>query len=202
MLYYERKFKSKGYDFIIGVDEVGRGPLAGPVVAAAVSLKKNRFKNRIDDSKKLTSKARETAFPEIFSKAYIGVGIISEKVIDRLNIEVATRLAMKKAIKGAIGGVKNARRKRIYILVDGNVRLDLAFPYCNIIRGDSKSKSIASASIVAKVVRDRIMSEYDKTFPGYGFIEHKGYPTERHRQALKKLGPSAIHRLSFSYGKG
>lgn len=199
MLYYERQFKKKGYDYIIGVDEAGRGPLAGPVVAAAVLLKNNRFKNRIDDSKKLTSRAREAAFPEIFSKAHIGVGVISEKVIDRLNIEKATRLAMKQAISRALGRIKITRRRRAYVLVDGIVKLDITLPYRNIIRGDSKSKSIASASIVAKVIRDRIMSAYDKAFPGYGFLEHKGYPTEKHRQALKKLGPSAIHRLSFSY---
>jgi len=198
MLYYERKFKKKGYDFIIGVDEAGRGPLAGPVVAAAVSLKRRRFKNRIDDSKKLSGKAREAAFPEIFSKAHIGVGVISEKVIDRLNIEEATRLAMKKAINGALERARNTRGKRIFILIDGNVKPDISFPYHNIIRGDSKSKSIASASIVAKVIRDRIMSAYDKIYPQYGFIRHKGYPTAKHRALLKKLGPCLIHRLTFN----
>ena len=197
MLYYERKFKRQGYDFIIGVDEAGRGPLAGPVVAAAVYLKLRRFKSRVDDSKKLTAKAREAVFPEIFSKAHVGVGIVNEKVIDSLNIEVATRMAMKEAIKYAVRRIKNHRKKRIYVLVDGNVRLDIGFPYSNIIRGDAKSKSIASASIIAKVVRDRIMSAYHRAYPVYGFLKHKGYPTAKHKAAIRKFGLSSVHRLSF-----
>ncbi len=212
MLYYERKLKNKGCGLIIGVDEVGRGPLAGPVVAAAVVLKQLRFKNRIDDSKKLTPKARERAFPELIEKTVFGVGIVNEKIIDAVNIEVATRMAMDEAIQQLLAKLKSAkdpavsntkrsnrpRRGGVHILVDGNIRLSAGFPYTNIIKGDSKSKSIASASILAKVIRDRIMSLYDRIYPQYGFREHKGYPTKKHRAALRKFGPSLIHRMSFS----
>jgi len=198
VLYYERKFKRKGYTLIIGVDEVGRGPLAGPVAAAAVTLKTVRFKNRIDDSKKLSPLQREHAFGEIISKSVFGIGIINEHIIDRVNIAVATRMAMEQAISGLIDKLKGKHKKNIHILVDGNVRLDIDLPFTNIIRGDSKSKSIACASILAKVIRDRIMSLYDKIYPQYGFRKHKGYPTKEHRGALKRFGPSLIHRTSFS----
>lgn len=198
MLYYERKLKKRGYNLIIGVDEVGRGPLAGPVVAAAVILKTTHFKNRIDDSKKLTSPAREKAFPEIINKSVFGLGIVNEKLIDRLNIQTATRMAMEQAIKAVIDKLKPIREYRhIHILVDGNVKLHTSLPYKNIIRGDSKSKSIAAASILAKVIRDRLMSLYDRIYPQYGFTKHKGYGTRMHRWALKKFGPSLIHRASF-----
>ena len=198
MLYYERNFKKKGYRLIIGVDEAGRGPLAGPVVAAAVALKTARFKNRIDDSKKLTPAGREKAFLEIIHKSVFGIGIINEKIIDSINILEATRLAMEVAISALIKKIKSQKKKFIHILVDGNVKLNIDFSYTNIIRGDAKSKSIASASILAKVTRDRIMSIYDRIYPEYGFLQHKGYPTKIHRQALKRLGPSLIHRMSFS----
>jgi len=198
LLYYERNFKKKGYRLIIGVDEAGRGPLAGPVVAAAVALKTARFKNRIDDSKKLTPSAREKAFLEIIHKSVFGIGIINEKIIDSINILEATRLAMEVAISALIKKIKSQKKKFIHILVDGNVKLNIDFSYTNIIRGDAKSKSIASASILAKVTRDRIMSIYDRIYPEYGFLQHKGYPTKIHRQALKRLGPSLIHRMSFS----
>lgn len=183
---------------IIGVDEAGRGPLAGPVVACAVSLLSNRFKNRIDDSKKLTPQQREKAFPEIIQKSIFGIGIVSEKVIDRLNILEATRIAMKQAVESLIGKLKNSGRdKRIHLLIDGNMTLNINIPFTYIIKGDSKSKSIASASILAKVIRDRIMFIYDKLYPEYRFNQHKGYPTRIHRLALKKFGPSIIHRTSF-----
>jgi ribonuclease HII len=198
VLYYERKFKRKGYNLIIGVDEVGRGPLAGPVMAAAVSLRTARFKSRIDDSKKLTPFQREHAFGEIVNKSVFGIGIINERVIDRLNIQVATRMAMEEAISRLIHKLKTNHRQRIYILVDGNIKLDIDLPFTNIIKGDSKSKSIACASILAKVIRDRIMDLYDRLYPQYGFKKHKGYPTKRHRTALKRFGPSLIHRKSFS----
>lgn len=198
MLYYERKLKKKGYDLIIGVDEVGRGPLAGPVVAAAVALKNTRFKNRIDDSKKLSAKAREKAFGEITEKAIFGLGIVNEKIIDRVNILEASRMAMEEGVGALIDKLNPRRRRRIHIIVDGNVRLNVAFPYTNIIKGDSKSKSIACASILAKVTRDRIMSLYDLVYPKYGFLRHKGYPTKAHRRALKRFGPSLIHRMSFN----
>ncbi len=197
MLYYEKKLKQQGFDLIIGVDEVGRGPLAGPVVAAAVVLKTTRFTNRIDDSKKLTARQRERAFLEIGEKAVFGLGVINEKVIDYLNILVATRLAMERAVDELVDKLGYQKRRRIHVLVDGNVELGLDFPVTNIIKGDSKSKSIASASIVAKVIRDRFMSIYDKVFPQYGFLRHKGYPTKQHRQAIKRFGLSLIHRTSF-----
>jgi ribonuclease HII len=199
MLYYERKLKRQGCDLIIGVDEVGRGPLAGPVVAAAVLLKSHRFKNRIDDSKKLTPIQREVAFPEIADKSVYAFGIISEKIIDELNILNSTRLAMENAILSLVRKLKPKKHSHIHILVDGNVQLNIKFPYTNIIKGDAKSKSIASASILAKVLRDRIMQVYDRVYPGYGFIRHKGYPTRMHSQAIKKLGLSPIHRKTF-YG--
>lgn len=204
MLYYERKLREKGFTIIIGVDEAGRGPLAGPIVAAAVSLKQKRFKNRIDDSKKLTLKAREQAFFEIIDKAVFGLGIINEAVIDSLNIQQANRLAMENAVYNLIDKIKRdpaIKEKNIntHILIDGNIKLNLDYPCKNIIKGDSKSKSIACASIIAKVIRDRIMHLYDKIYPQYGFIRHKGYPTAKHRSKLKRLGPSLIHRRSFSY---
>lgn len=197
MLYYERKFKKKGYHLIIGVDEAGRGPLAGPVVAAAVALKTFRFKNRIDDSKKLTPLAREKAFLEIINKSIFGIGIINEKIIDSINILEATRLAMEVAVGALIKKLKSQKKKSIHILIDGNINLDIGHSFTAIIKGDAKSKSIASASILAKVTRDRIMSLYDRVYPGYGFLRHKGYPTKMHRQALSRCGSSLIHRMSF-----
>lgn len=216
MLYYERKLKKKGYNLIIGVDEAGRGPLAGPVVAAAVALHTHRFKNRIDDSKKLTARLREMAFSEIIQKSVFGIGIVNEKIIDQVNILEATRLAMKQAISALIRKLESPKYSRIqpalsrtkrnskfrkggvYIIVDGNMTLNINLPYTSIIKGDSKSKSIASASILAKVTRDRIMQLYDKIYPQYGFSRHKGYPTKAHRDIVKRLGPSSIHRKSFS----
>jgi len=199
VLYYERKFRRQGYDLIIGVDEVGRGCLAGPVVAAAVLLKNKNFKNRIDDSKKLSPAQRERAFPEIIRKSLFGVGIVSEKVIDRLNILVATRIAMEKAIASLVNGLKPKAGKRIRVLVDGNVDLRTRLPFTNIIGGDGKSKSIACASILAKVTRDRMMVSYHRIYPQYGFSQHKGYPTKAHRLAVGKFGLSRIHRLSFHH---
>ncbi|MCX5706902.1 MAG: ribonuclease HII [Candidatus Omnitrophica bacterium] len=197
MLYYERKFKKKGFNFIIGVDEAGRGPLAGPVVAAAVFLKAINFTNRIDDSKKLTPVSREKAFKEIKRKSLFGLGIVSEKEIDRINILEATRRAMQKAVISLTNKIKNSNQFRIHIIVDGNMAIDFRLPYTSIVRGDAKSKSIASASILAKVTRDRIMLGYDREYPEYGFAKHKGYPTKEHRDALRRLGPSLIHRKSF-----
>lgn len=197
MLYYERKFGKQGYDLVIGVDEAGRGPLAGPVVAAAVALLSHRFKNRIDDSKKLTSSLREKAFPEIIAKSVFGVAIVGEKVIDRVNILKATSLAMERSIALLMEKLSFSGPRRAHVIIDGNVPVAIKFPFTNIISGDSKSKSIAAASILAKVTRDSIMSFYDKIYPQYGFKRHKGYPTEAHRQALKRFGPCRIHRASF-----
>jgi len=197
MLYYERKLKKQGFNLIIGVDEAGRGPLAGPVVAAAVALKTTNFKNRIDDSKKLTAEARQKAFGEITKKSIFGVSVVSEKIIDRVNILQATRRAMQQAVISLTNNLKGLDSLSIHVIVDGNMSLDLDWPCTDIIKGDAKSKSIAAASILAKVTRDRIMQKYDSIYPEYGFARHKGYPTERHREALRKIGPSTIHRKSF-----
>lgn len=197
MFYYERKFKSLGFKDIIGVDEAGRGPLAGPVVAAAVILKTNRFYQRIDDSKKLSVHQREKAYLEITRSCLFGIGIISEKVIDAFNILEATRLAMENAVFSLLRKFKNPDMNRIHILVDGNVKLSLPYSFTNIVRGDSRSKTIAAASIIAKVFRDRVMAIYDKIYPNYCFLQHKGYPTSQHRILLSKFGPCLIHRKSF-----
>lgn len=198
MLYYERKLKKQGFDLIIGVDEAGRGPLAGPVVAAAVALKSINFKNRIDDSKRLSPGSREKAFTEITRKSIFGLGIVSEKIIDRVNILQAARLAMKEAVLSLTKNIQEVHSLNIHVIVDGKMSLELDWPSTDIIKGDGKSKSIAAASILAKVTRDRIMQKYDALYPEYGFAQHKGYPTEAHRKILRKIGPSAIHRKSFS----
>ncbi|MDD5347558.1 MAG: ribonuclease HII [Candidatus Omnitrophica bacterium] len=190
--------KKSGRDILIGVDEAGRGPLAGPVVAAAVYLKTFRFSCRIDDSKKLTRKERDEAFLELGLKSVFGVGIINEAVIDRVNILAATQLAMERAIRDLMAKMGDVPARRVQLLVDGTVRLNVKMPVEHIIEGDGKSKSIASASIVAKTVRDRIMEVYDTVFPLYGFRKHKGYPTEAHRRALAKHGSSRIHRKTFA----
>ena len=198
MLYYENKLKRKGFDLVIGVDEAGRGPLAGPIVAAAVTLKKSSFKNRIDDSKKLTPLSRDKAFLEIIKNTDFGIGIVSEKVIDRINIGVANCLVMEQAVDSLVKKIRPSKSNKIHIIVDGKLPLKIKFPYTSIIKGDSKSKSIACASILAKVTRDRIMDLYDGMYQEYGFRKHKGYGTKEHRDIIKKIGPSQIHRKSFS----
>lgn len=190
LLSHEKRLNRSGYKFIAGVDEAGRGPLAGPVVAGAVILKGFDFKERIDDSKKLTAKLRERAYREILRKAVVGVGVVDEKVIDRINIYQATIRAMKLAIA-------NLEIPPDYVIVDGRIKLPTKCPVKCIIRGDSLSFSIAAASIVAKVTRDRLMVEYDKVFPQYGFARHKGYPTKIHKEALLVNGISPIHRRTF-----
>jgi len=201
MLHFETQARNKGLRFILGVDEAGRGPLAGPVVAAAVCLRHFNFKNSINDSKKMSAKARTAAFHEIFEKAYVGIGIISEKTIDIVNILNASHLAMEMAIKELIRRLpraSGASPDQVTLLIDGNIfRTQLPYPYQAIIGGDGKSLSIACASIIAKVYRDRILGIYDKILPQYGFAKHKGYPTKAHRLAIKKHGTSIIHRKSF-----
>jgi len=197
LLYYERKLKKAGFQLIVGIDEAGRGPLAGPVVAAAVALRSLRFKSRIDDSKKLTARQRDEAFSEIIRKSVYGIGIVNERAVDSVNIARASCFAMEEALNRLIDKLNPAQRENICVLVDGNLRLSINYPYLGIVKGDAKSKSIASASILAKVTRDCIMSLYDRLYPEYGFLRHKGYPTKAHRRALKQFGPSLIHRMSF-----
>ena len=190
LLLHERNLNSSGYNAIAGVDEAGRGPLAGPVVAGAVILKDFSFKERIDDSKKLSAKLREKAYHEIFKKSIVGIGIVDEKIIDKINIYQATKKAMQLAIS-------NLEIPPDYVIVDGNMKIITKCPLKCIIGGDSKSLSIAAASIVAKVTRDRLMVEYDKIYPQYGFAQHKGYGTKMHKASLENHGPSPIHRMSF-----
>ncbi len=190
LLRHEKSLNNSGYNSIAGVDEAGRGPLAGPVVAGAVILKGFKFKARIDDSKKLSARQREEAYLEIVKKSFIGVGIVDEKTIDRINIYQATKRAMCLAIS-------KLEIPPDYVIVDGNMKINTKCPLKCIVGGDSKSLSIAAASIIAKVTRDRIMLDLDKTYPQYGFARHKGYGTKSHIEALNNHGPSPIHRKSF-----
>ena len=197
MLSYERKLKLKGFDCIIGVDEAGRGPLAGPVVAAAVWLKDFRFVHRIDDSKKLSPAKRKVALVEIKNKSLYAIAAVNHKKIDQINILQATILAMQRAVRKLVKQLTPSELKRAFVLIDGNMRIKLDLPYLSIVRGDGKSLSIAAASIVAKERRDQLMVAYHKIYPQYEFIKHKGYPTQLHRAILKQKGPIAIHRKSF-----
>ena len=191
ILKYEKSFKSKGYHQIVGIDEAGRGPLAGPVVAVAVNWGKNTIIEGVKDSKKISEKKRLLLFDQIQNEALdIGIGIVHEKQIDKLNILQATYLAMRMAI----GTLKI---KPDLLLIDGNKADIHHIEQQNIIKGDSLSYSIACASIIAKVTRDSIMYDYDKVFPDYGFKNHKGYGTKFHIEALKSVLSSPIHRKSF-----
>lgn len=203
---YEKVAKNRGFSLIIGVDESGRGPLAGPVVASAVCLKKRKFRNTIRDSKSISARQRQAAFDEIWEKAYVGIGIISESVIDQDNILKATFFAMNNAVTELITKLPEAIRSQrdfaqtVCLLIDGNIfRSNTPYAYQTVIRGDTLVLSIACASIVAKVTRDRILSMYDKIFPEYGFRDHKGYATLQHRQAIQRFGPSIIHRRTFHF---
>ena len=191
MLYHERRLTRQGKKRIAGIDEAGRGPLAGPVVAAAVILRDFKFKNRIADSKALTRLSRERAYEEILQKADVGIGIVGEKDIDRINILRASLHAMELAVYD-LGLTPD------HLLIDGNITPELHHTKPAIIDGESHSISIACASIVAKVTRDFIMSYYDILYPRYGFARHKGYGTRFHFTALRKFGPSPIHRRSFT----
>ncbi|OGW83716.1 MAG: ribonuclease HII [Omnitrophica bacterium RIFCSPLOWO2_01_FULL_45_10] len=190
LLLHENRLNRLGYFRIAGVDEAGCGPLAGPVVAAAVILKKRHFKEEINDSKQLSPEKRLRAYREIIKNAVFGVGIVDEKIIDEINIHAATIKAMELALSN-LGVLPD------YILIDGRVKLKSASPTEAIVMGDSKSLSIAAASIIAKVTRDNLMINYDLAYPRYGFARHKGYATKAHKLALKNHGPSPIHRFSF-----
>jgi ribonuclease HII len=176
---------------VAGLDEAGRGPLAGPVVAAAVMLRPDRVIRGLDDSKRLKPEERARLFEEIERRAKaVGVGIIDAATIDRVNILEATRLAMQEALK-------HLGLEPDLVLTDWVELGGLSCPQRNLIRGDQRSASVAAASIVAKVTRDRIMEEADREFPQYGFGRHKGYPTEEHRLLLAKHGPCPLHRRCF-----
>lgn len=176
---------------VAGVDEAGRGPLAGPVVAAAVVLDFQRIPAGIDDSKKLKRKHREHLYGLIVASAHVGVGMASVEEIDRINILAATMLAMRRA-------VDRLSVAPVHALIDGNKVPALPCPADAIVKGDGKVLSIAAASIIAKVTRDRVMSELDLAFPGYGWARNKGYGTADHMEALARLGPSVHHRTSFA----
>ncbi len=188
----EKRLRASGIALIAGVDEVGRGSLAGPVVAAAVILNLEDIPDGINDSKQLTAKKREELAAEIEARAVAySVARVEHDEIDKINILQATFAAMTRAVKAL-------QPKSEYVLIDGRQLLpSLDCPQQAIIKGDSLSVSIGAASIMAKVARDRWMREYDRQYPGYGFSSHVGYNTRRHQEALALLGPSAIHRLTF-----
>ena len=188
---YENNLKEKGYKFIAGIDEAGRGPLAGPVCAAAVILPEDAFIEGINDSKKLSEKKREELYGKIIDIAIsYNICMIDEKVIDEINILEATYLAMKKAVSGL-------SVKADFALIDGNSSKGMEIPYETVVKGDSKSISIAAASILAKVTRDRYITEIADNFPEYNFKKHKGYGTKEHTAAILKYGPCPIHRKTF-----
>ena len=204
LLEYEDKAKASGFRFVFGVDEAGRGPLAGPVVAAAVLLKEANFKNRIADSKKLSPLQRERAFVEIHERAWVGVGIVGEGVIDEINILRAAHRAMAEAVNNLVDHLPEEVKtekgfsRSVRVLIDGNSFTgQLPYDIQTIVKGDAKSFSVAAASIIAKVTRDRIIDDFDALYPQYGFKAHKGYPTEAHRLAIHKYGLSPIHRKTF-----
>ena len=189
--FFERMFQDRGYQRIAGLDEAGRGPLAGPVVAAAVVLPSQGIHQELFDSKKIPSKKRELLYGAIFSQALgVGIGIIGQGEIDELNILQATLKAMALA-------VNNLPLPPDFLLIDGNQGLTLPIAQKPIRKGDQLSNSIAAASIVAKVTRDHIMSEYHQKYPQYDFARHKGYGTKEHRQAIEKFGICDLHRKTF-----
>lgn len=191
MTEYEHKYRQEGYQYIAGIDEVGRGPLAGPVVAAAVMLPPDFYLPGIDDSKKLNEKKREQFCMKIKESAIaIGIGIIDNDEIDRINIFAATKKAMLEAIS-------QLEPKPEFLLIDA-VKLDTSYPQEPIIKGDGRSISIAAASIVAKVTRDQILKDYDLQYPHYGFANHAGYGTKEHLEAIQIYGITPIHRKSFA----
>ncbi|MGQ9647833.1 MAG: ribonuclease HII [Thermodesulfobacteriota bacterium] len=191
MDHFERMYHRRGYQRIAGVDEVGRGPLAGPVVAAAVILPWEGIEERLYDSKKISSKKREELYEQILSKASgVGIGMIGPEEIDLVNIFQATLKAMALAIK-------NLPIPPDFILVDGNQVIQIPLPQKPICKGDQLSTSIAAASIVAKVTRDRMMMAWHQKYPHYNFAKHKGYGTKEHRSAIEKFGVCELHRKTF-----
>lgn len=193
MLRYEKELYQKGYQAIAGIDEVGRGPLAGPVVTACVILPKDCKIRHLNDSKKIPKKHHEEIYEEVLARALgVGIGIVDNDTIDRVNIYEATKLGMLQAIEQMKGEVT----KPDYLLIDA-MQLDTPIPQLSLIKGDANSLSIAAASIVAKVTRDRMMAEYAKEYPGYAFDKNVGYGTKDHLAGLKQYGVTPIHRKSF-----
>lgn len=188
----EEKLHSQGIEYICGIDEAGRGPLAGPVVVAAVIMPKDSMIEGVNDSKKVSEKKREVLYKKITEEAIAwGVGIIDQKEIDRINILNATK-------EGLTQAVVSLEQRPDMIVVDALTGIDtLGIPYTSIIKGDAKCYSIAAASIIAKVTRDRIMRQWDEIYPQYGFEKHKGYGTAMHIAAIKEHGICPLHRLSF-----
>ncbi|MBU2545082.1 ribonuclease HII [Patescibacteria group bacterium] len=203
----ERKLWKKGIAFVVGIDEAGRGPLAGPVIACAITFPEFPISNfqfsKIKDSKKLSAKKREEIYKLLKKNPDVkwGIGRVSEKVIDKINILQATKLAMKRAVKNLDKKVTESLSVKsdsvTFLLIDGNFGIDLDFPQKSIIKGDQKVFSCAAASIIAKVSRDRMMIKYHDKYPEYGFNRHKGYGTKLHRKAVKKYGFCDIHRKTF-----
>lgn len=209
----ERRQSHRAHRYIVGIDEAGRGPLAGPVVAAAAAYRDQEdfivhpdqepLMRFVRDSKTLSEKQREEMYEFVTRHFFIGEGIVYPETIDRINILEASFLAMKEAIGNLRRGIAEengheGHKNTFFLLVDGN----MAIPNCSyeqeaIISGDASVRSIAAASIVAKVTRDRMMLAYDREFPAYGFAKHKGYGTKEHMEALRRFGPSPIHRMSF-----
>ena len=188
----DKSYFKEGYNYICGIDEAGRGPLAGPVVVAAVIMPKDSMIEGVNDSKKVSEKKREKLYELIIEEAIsYSVGIVDQNEIDRINILNATKAGLTEA-------VRTLKVKPELILVDALTNIDTCgVPYQSIIKGDAKSYSIAAASIIAKVTRDRIMREWDKVYPEYGFATHKGYGTAKHIEAIRQYGLCPLHRRSF-----
>ncbi|NTV55637.1 MAG: ribonuclease HII [Candidatus Moranbacteria bacterium] len=204
---FERFKRGESGMLIVGIDEAGRGPLAGPVVAAAAALKNQEFGvmnqeeekdwDLVRDSKKLSEKQREKAFEFVFAHFDVGIGIVTAETIDRINILQATFLAMKEAMTD-LRKTLGASGREMLLLIDGNQEIpNLSVAQETVVGGDATVRSIAAASIIAKVTRDRMMAEYDVAYPAYGFARHKGYGTKEHMDALRRIGACPIHRMSF-----
>lgn len=196
MLEIENRVFNMGYNSIASIDEVGRGCLAGDVVACAIIMPKGLIIEGVNDSKKLSEKKREYLYEEILSKALaVGIGRVDPTTIDKINIKESTRLAMKYAVENLM----DKRGKKVqpdYLLIDAET-IDMDLPMDSIVKGDEKSHGIACASIVAKVTRDRLCIKWDEENPGYNIKKHKGYGTKEHRQLIAEIGPSPIHRITF-----
>lgn len=202
MIQEEKKLWKKGYRYVVGIDEAGRGPLAGPVVSGAVLILEKDFKEikkikSVKDSKKLSEKKREEVYSNLINNPKLkwGIGIVSEKIIDKINILEATKLSMIKAVKDL--EAKN-HIKVDFLILDGKMKINLNVDQESIIKADDKVFSVSAASIMAKVTRDRLMIKYDKQYPVYNFKKHKGYGTKEHLESIKKNGACKIHRKSFA----